>query len=58
MSLFPSRNMFNEVLSLRMDNFAFDPKTKTVSYDEYGYMPGVDGDMKVIGRIEWQLRYH
>lgn len=56
--LFPSRNMFNEVLSLRMDNFAFDPKTKTVSYDEYGYTPGVDGDMKVIGRIEWQLRYH
>ena len=50
--------MFNEVLSLRMDNFAFDPKTKTVSYDEYGYTPGVDGDMKVIGRIEWQLRYH
>ena len=56
--LFPSRNMFNEVLSLRMDNFAFDPKTKTVSYDEYGYTPGVDGDMKIIGRIEWQLRYH
>ena len=23
--LFPCRNMFNEVLSLRMDIFAFDP---------------------------------
>lgn len=56
--LFPSKNMFDQVLSLRMDNFAFDPNTNTVSYDEYGYTPGIDEDMKVVGRIEWQLKYH
>lgn len=54
--LFPFYNMFDQCLSLRMDNFSFDPNTNTVSYDEYGYTPGIDEDMKVIGREQWQLK--
>lgn len=53
--LFPCNISFDDGRNLRMDNFAFDPNTHTVSYDEYGSFSGVDSETKVIGRITWQL---
>lgn len=57
-TLFPFDNMFEDGRNLRMDNFHFDTETNTVSYDEYGYTPGVDDTLRVIGRDKWELKYY
>jgi hypothetical protein len=52
--LFPHKDMFNNVISLHMDNFSFDPKTREFSYDDFGVDD--DGSLKVIGRLSWVLQ--